>query len=1399
MNRIYSLIWNRALHTVQVASELATSRQGGGGASIGAVRVRRHPLALACVAALGMATLALPAWSATCPTGAVAVPSPSLGSPGAAGSNGSGTAGGTAVNGTAGSYLCVESGNLVAGGAGGEGAATGGNGGLGGVAVAGSNLKLINFGYVFGGAGGSGPATGSAGGIGGDGISGDGLTITNAVGARIFGGAGGAGSVLGGAGGNGITGNNLTLVNEGDIEAGKGGATGAGIILGGGGPGPAAVGPAAQTSVATTATSGGDATGGAGGTGVYATGTSNLTNSAGALIVGGEGESAGATGAGGTGLGGAGGMGVAGTGFKLTNQGNILGGTGGAGYGTYGVNGSNGTGGAGGAAVSGSGFYVNNSAGIYGGQGGAGYAFGAATGGAGGAGIAGSGFTVVNSRLIRGGDGGNAHDYVSGSSGTYGYVSTSGAGGAGIRVDNAAGATSSISNTSSGSIYGGDGKYAYEDGVAPAAAAVTVVGNGGNGGAGIAIGGAGTTTVTNAGHLGGGAGGYAYVCDNGTCSTYTGHGGAGGAGINVAGSGSTAVTNTGYIYGGRGGNAWSYGTGYTPGTVGAGGAGISVSGTGTTTITNSGAIYGGQAGGGYGAPAGVAGAGVRGTGFQLTNSGRIFGGDGDEVGSVNGDLGGAGGAGVSGYGFTVTNTGDIYGGGGRYASSSPGGVGQGGAGIDGMGRVSVITSGLIAGGRSGDGKTQADAVDFSGGANTLTLESGYSFTGNAISSSGTTNGGDTLALGGATNDTFDVAQIAATAPTSWTGTMQYFGFANYFKVDSSTWTLTNTTTAVTPWTLEGGILQISNDDNLGAASGGLTFNGGTLENTAAITMARSVNVAGAGTWQMDANVTDSGSVSGAGSLTKTGAGTLIFNGNGSAFSGVMAVNDGTVIVGDDGFPGATLGGTMTVAAGATVGGFGTLGSLDLFGNLSPGHSIGTLSATGSATFEPGSTYLLDVSPNGTSDQFDAQGAVTIKGGTIAAQPSTGTWAPITRYTIVTGDGGVTGTFAGLTGAPTAHWGIAYDPNHVYLLLATDAFNLAGSGGTINERNTAGGINSLGWGSQLFLAMASLDPSAVPAAFDQTSGEFNASQQAALVNDSRFVREQMNKRVRDGDADAEGTTVAGTKLTLWAHGWGHWGQLDGDGNAAQMSDNGDGLLVGADLPIDTVGRIGFTGGAERNSLSVRDRSSWADVTQTWLGTYGGFEQGPFGFRAGVAYAWNQIPAYRDLYLPTLGAQHLSSNATGSTVTGFVEGAWNIQTAFGKLAPYLNLAGVRVHSNASDEVGGSAALHMDSQSMSTTLSTLGVRGNWQLAGNLGLEANVGWRHAFGDVTPERTQQFIAGGDGFTVYGTPLSKNAGQVNVNLTWQVAPNSQVVLGYDGLYGSGVKDTAAKASFNVAF
>jgi outer membrane autotransporter protein len=233
-----------------------------------------------------------------------------------------------------------------------------------------------------------------------------------------------------------------------------------------------------------------------------------------------------------------------------------------------------------------------------------------------------------------------------------------------------------------------------------------------------------------------------------------------------------------------------------------------------------------------------------------------------------------------------------------------------------------------------------------------------------------------------------------------------------------------------------------------------------------------------------------------------------------------------------------------------------------------------------------------------------------------------------------------------------------------------------------------------------------------------------------------------------------------------------------------------------MPVGAA-RIGVTGGASRNSLSVNDRNSWGRETSTWLGAFAGYDAGAFGLRGGVAYAWDRIPTNREVNFPGY-TDRLSGNASGDTLTGFIEGAWTFKFGQSEITPFLNVAHTKVETDASTEAGGAAALHAFDSTAHVSFSTLGARGSIDFAHNLNLHGELGWQHAFGDTTPEASLQFVAGGPAFTEYGVPVAKNAGLGRIGLGWHQG-NIAVDADYEGLAGNGVKDQAAKVSVSIAF
>lgn len=472
---------------------------------------------------------------------------------------------------------------------------------------------------------------------------------------------------------------------------------------------------------------------------------------------------------------------------------------------------------------------------------------------------------------------GNCTQGLAGTTGTDGSGTAGSAGSNGgsvINPGNAGAGGFNGGNATNTATSGGDGSAAATSGTLSIATGSTLAGgmggaggnaNGGNGGSG-----GWPVQWTNANGGDGGNGGLSGVAENG-----------GNGGEAMAGTG-LSISNSGSIVGGTGGaggNALG----------GAGGRG----GQGANNTGRSGDGGDGSAGGTAG-NGGAGGAAVTGSQLQLVNSGTIRGGNGGAAGVATG--GAAGDTDLAGApGGTMGSAGQAG------ANGTAGTYGAGGVGVISTGFSTLTTSGLIAGGLAGNGTTRANAIELSGGDNTLTLESGYSFTGNVISS-----GAATLALGGDNNASFSVASIAAAAPSSWTGSVQYYGFNDYVKTGNSTWALTGTTTEVTPWTINAGVLSVSNDSNLGAAGSSVTFGGGTLENSAVFSTARDMLLQSSGTLQTLANLTATGQISGLGSLVKTGAATLILTGT-NTYTGGTTISAGTLQVGNGGTTGSVVG------------------------------------------------------------------------------------------------------------------------------------------------------------------------------------------------------------------------------------------------------------------------------------------------------------------------------------------------------------------------------------------------------------------------------------------------------------------------------------------------------------
>ncbi|MBS0271113.1 MAG: autotransporter domain-containing protein [Proteobacteria bacterium] len=253
-----------------------------------------------------------------------------------------------------------------------------------------------------------------------------------------------------------------------------------------------------------------------------------------------------------------------------------------------------------------------------------------------------------------------------------------------------------------------------------------------------------------------------------------------------------------------------------------------------------------------------------------------------------------------------------------------------------------------------------------------------------------------------------------------------------------------------------GNLTLTGDNDFsaqGGTPGQIIINGGTLTgNTGSINAPIITNNAALVFNQLN-NGVFMGQISGPGSVSKTGPGTLNFTTT-QTYSGATNINQGVFTLN-----GGLSNSAVSVAQGATIMGNGSMKSLDLGGTIAPGNSIGTLTVASNFTMAPTATYQAEIAP-GNSDLIAVGGAATVNGGlNVLGDPSS---VKGQTFTILTAGGGVQGNFLTLTSNNQIKYTVNYLSDRINVIVSpyqdyVDAFS---KGDQSNAARTAQTFDAL---------------------------------------------------------------------------------------------------------------------------------------------------------------------------------------------------------------------------------------------------------------------------------------------------------------------------------------------------
>lgn len=627
-----------------------------------------------------------------------------------------------------------------------------------------------------------------------------------------------------------------------------------------------------------------------------------------------------------------------------------------------------------------------------------------------------------------------------------------------------------------------------------------------------------------------------------------------------------------------------------------------------------------------------------------------------------------------------------------------------------------------------------------------------------------------ISSAGALSGSFDSLNLNGTLG-NLAATLVYDAHDVYLK-------LANTFVAGQVFSLDTGTANVNGDQTVGGLSG----SGGTINTSG-----------GTFTINQPGNSTFFGTITGSGPITKTGAGTLILDGNSGGFTGATTVNGGVFEIGDAAHLGAVYGGSITVGAGGTLGGHGTItGSVVNSGTTAPGGSIGTLTVLGNYNFASGAILQQEVAANGSADLLKVGGTVSIANNTtvqVLATDPVASYARVTNYTIVTGAGGVSGSFTNATSNVSQLTPIlSYGPGAVNLTLVRNDISLATLANTANQAAVGGAISATP-SSGLFATVAPLANAQLPAVFDSLSGEVHATLAGVLLNDGRVLEDAIRAR----GAAGEGTYI-------WGNGEHRSGSFDAGASTAAAGTHLSSFAAGADTAVIDGLRLGVAGGVARNTLSISARSSRGDVNSLFLGGYGSFTIGAYGFDAALTHGWNNIGTRRAASTGAASqAETADYNAGTTTLSG--EARYRAGIGSGLMAePFARLSMVWLSTDGFAETGGSAALSGTARDHNLLFSDVGARisAQYDLGDTvLSPHASLAWEHAAGDVSVQQGLAF-AGGPVFNVAGAPIARDAAAIEAGLGLAIG-NWTLGLDYTGRAGNSANENGVRVRIGTTF
>jgi autotransporter-associated beta strand protein len=786
--------------------------------------------------------------------------------------------------------------------------------------------------------------------------------------------------------------------------------------------------------------------------------------------------------------------------------------------------------------------------------------------------------------------------------------------------------------------------------------------------------------------------------------------------------------------------------------------------------------------------------------------------------------------------------------------------------FDANGYASTL-SGLIG------GTGQLTVADGAGGGILSLTNTGNSYSGGTLLSGGTlaiqndsvlgtgglTFNGGALQTGVSLSDSRSIlleslGGIFDTAGTTSTLSGLMSGGGALTKISSGTLILSGANTYTGGTVIKGGVLQVSNESNLGGNSGAITLNGGILQTAGALSDSRNVYLgASGGTIDTDGNndvfsgvFSDSTT---AGSLAKIGSGILTLSAV-NTYTGGTTVSAGTLQMGiANAMP---TGGALTIGSGGTfsMNGFNQTNALgNVVNNGAFNMGAGQLNLAG--TYQGSGTLSMTLQPGVTNI---TGGNMTLTGGTLSVALNDPGVRNNDTFTAISATSLNHTAFASIN--PLA--AVTLIPTYNYVnntLTFTATLNpFVESAATPNQAAVAGALESLraqvqsdptGSAATVITELYSLNAAQIQAAFDQIGPIAYVGMGALGLSGSKAEAEALSRRMTALD---DGTNTGGVSLSmgdgktvnlgaLLAEGGtdetdpfgrrfqsekdaidtgfgffgsaigtsGHLQSLNGSAGFQPGFDyNSGGVVLGGDYRVSDALALGLLGGYTYGHANVyTDAGSAIGDDSGRAGVYAAFHEG--GFRADL-YAGGGLDSFSTNRGILIGSasQNAVAKPSGRELNANGYFTYDVPTKnYGTLAPYLGIDEDRLMIRSFSESGaGALDLNVGAQTAQSLRSSLGLRQSTRSSSEgttIDAHWSLGWVHEFSDQSRPIDAQLASGGSAFSVQTAKIAADGALAGAGIVVSVAKDTSVNVDYSADIRNRFTENTLQAALHLLF